>query len=59
MIKMLEKFGDRLLSRVVPRVNAMANPPNCPWYCGCKQGYLAYSKYAVGSCGRCGTSYIC
>lgn len=59
MIKTLEKLGDRLLSRVVPQVNAKANPPQCPFYCGCKQGYLAYSQTYVGPCGRCGTREIC
>ncbi|GIH19360.1 hypothetical protein Raf01_75320 [Rugosimonospora africana] len=59
MIKTLEKLGDRLLGRVVPQVTARANPPQCPWYCGCKFGYLAYSQNAIGSCGRCGTSYTC
>jgi hypothetical protein len=54
VIKKLEKLGDRLLSRVVPKVEASAGTQGCVGtYCGCIFGFLAYRPFPGASCGKC------
>lgn len=54
MIKKLEKLGDRLLSRVVPRVEASAGMQGCVGiYCGCRFGFESWKVSATASCGKC------
>lgn len=54
MIKIIEKLGDRLLSRLVPKVEANAAMEGCVGiYCGCIAGYDSYRVSNSASCGKC------
>lgn len=54
MIKKLGKLGDRLLTRVVPMVEARAGALGCDGiYCGCIAGYHAWRLTNNHSCGKC------
>lgn len=58
-LTMLEKLGDQLLTRLVPKVEASAAIPGCTGiYCGCIAGYDSYRVTNSASCGKCASS-IC
>lgn len=54
MFRKLGNVGDRLLTRLVPRVDAAAGAQGCTGiYCGCIAGFDAYRLTNNHSCGKC------
>ncbi|MBP2327583.1 hypothetical protein JOF56_007968 [Kibdelosporangium banguiense] len=59
MLKKLGNLGDRLLTRLVPKVVASAGTQGCTGiYCGCIAGYDSYRLTNESSCSKCRSS-IC
>jgi hypothetical protein len=54
VVKLLEKLGDRLLTRFVPKVEASASIDGCVGiYCGCIAGFDSYRIDDNHSCSKC------
>lgn len=54
MITKLGKLGDRLLTRLVPKVEAAAGAQACTGiYCGCIAGFDSWRIDWNHSCGKC------
>ena len=54
VITKLGKLGDRLLARLVPKVEASAGALACTGiYCGCIAGFDSWRIDEFHSCGKC------
>jgi hypothetical protein len=59
VIGILGNLGDRLLTRLVPKVVASAAAQGCTGiYCGCIAGFDSYRLTNSSPCGKCSGS-IC